>query len=167
MVRTDARRRAGRRESARCGRLAAACAMSLALAACASAQPTGPPDCFTKFAMSAAPATVRPGDLVALSDNAPAARASGAELGDPGTLGTVSHGQYTPLWNLGAIRPGQPSRNWPVGNPVAGVGINNQPFKIRVPDVRPGRYLIQFEYDYHLASAAPVPGNLCVTITVR
>jgi hypothetical protein len=106
MVGTDARRRAGGWERARYGRLAAASAMSLALTACASAhstsrQSTGPPDCSTKFAMSAAPATVRPGDLVALSDNAPAARASGAELGDPGTLGTVSHGQYTPLWNLG------------------------------------------------------------------
>ena len=172
MVGTDARRRAGGWERARYGRLAAASAMSLALAACASAhstsgQSTGAPDCSTKFAMSAAPTTVRPGELVALSDNAPAARASGAELGDPGTLGTVSHGQYTPLWNLGAIRPGQPSRNWPAGNPVAGVGINNQPFKIRVPQVQPGRYSIQFEYGYHPASAAPVSGNICVTITVR
>ncbi len=69
--------------------------------------------------------------------------------------------------NLGAIRPGQPSRNWPVGNPVAGVGINNQQFKIRVLQVQPGRYLIQFEYGYHPASAAPVSGNICVTITVR
>ncbi len=171
MVGTDARLRADGWERARYGRLAAACAMSVALAACASAQSTsaqstGPPDCSTKFAMTAAPATVRPGDLVALSDNAPAARASDAELGDPGTLGTVSHGQYTPLWNLGAIRPGQPSRNWPAGNPVAGTGIYNQRFRIRVPDVQPGRYLIQFEYGYHSASAAPVSGNVCVTITV-
>jgi hypothetical protein len=56
---------------------------------------------------------------------------------------------------------------WPVGNPVAGTGIYNQPFKIRVPHVQPGCYLIQFEYGYHSASDAPVSGNVCVTITVR
>ncbi len=167
MVRTDARRGACGWERARYGGLAAASAMSLAVAGCASPQSTGPPDCLAKFAMRAAPTTVRPGDLVALSDNAPAARPPGVEFGDPGTLGTVSHGQYTPLWDLGAIRPGHLSSNWPADNPVAGAGIKNQPFRIRVPDVQPGRYLIQFEYDDHAASAAPASGNVCVTITVR
>jgi hypothetical protein len=168
MVERGARRQAGGRECARYGLLPATCALGLALAAgCASAQSTGPPDCSARFAMSAAPVSVRPGDLVALSDNAPAAWASNAQLGDPGTLGTVSHGRYTPLWNLGVIRPGHPGRNWRVGDPVAGVGIYNQPFKIRVPDVQPGRYLIQFAYGYSSASDAAVTGNACVTITVR
>jgi hypothetical protein len=67
----------------------------------------------------------------------------------------------------GVIRPGQPGRNSPAGDPVAGTGTGNQPFKIREPDVQPGRHLIQLEYDYELASAAPVNGNVCVTITVR
>jgi hypothetical protein len=62
MVRKGARRRAGGRERASYGRLAAAFAMSLTLAGCASAQSTDPADCLTKIAMKATPATVRPGE---------------------------------------------------------------------------------------------------------
>ena len=90
-----------------------------------------------------------------------------------GLLGTVRSGRFVPSYNLAAIVPGiQNGKNFPVGasGGVGGVGLPNKPFKIEVPPVSSGSYIVEFSYSAAPASnggAGPKVYNLCALLHIR
>jgi hypothetical protein len=84
-----------------------------------------------------------------------------------GAFGKAVDGQFRPLFYLGSSAGGS-EVDIPVGSHVmlAGTGSTNDPFKVEIPPVPSGRYIIGFEYTIILR---PGPRNyeLCASIDVR
>jgi hypothetical protein len=89
----------------------------------------------------------RVGQSVTLAANGPRAPAAGVSTESWGLLGTDSGGHFAATYNLAAITAFDPhARNVPLGSALAGVGLPNRPFRVRVPPVPSGSYIIQFAY---------------------
>ena len=107
-------------------------------------------DCYVgTFRLHISSTHARVGQSVTLAANGPRAPAAGVSTESWGLLGTNSGEHFAAAYNLAAIAPGIPhQRNVPVGpnNAVGGVGLPNRPFRVRVPPVPSGSYIIQFAY---------------------
>jgi len=153
-------------------------AVGVALSGCGSvsaggAAVTGAAGCSAgRYELYARPGVATAGQLVTLSSNAPAPIYR-AETGNWGLLGTVTSGRkFVPAWNLAAIVTGLPvTRNVPIGSSIAlaGVGLPNRPFRVRLPDVAPGQYLIEFGYSIATDAAGQRRKffTLCAPVVVR
>lgn len=151
---------------------------AIGLASCSSAKPAPARQetlgCYTgPFELKASPGAAGKGQLVALS-------ASGKwpvsdTVHDVGTesyglLGTADGGRFVAKYNLGAIAQGvQREPNSPVGgsNALGGVGLPNRPFRIEVPAVSAGSYLVEFTYTVTPSGGGkPRQYHLCAPLTV-
>jgi hypothetical protein len=115
--------------------------------------------------------TARPADLVTVRSEGPW-HDSNVETGNYGLLGITKNGRFTPVYNLAALAPGiLPGHNFPFGssNRIAGVGLPNRPFHIRVPPVRNGMYIVQFNYSAAptTSNAGPKTYNLCASLHIH
>ena len=100
------------------------------------------------FRLHISPTGARPGQIVTLAANGPR-RDGGVGTSSWGLLGTTSNGHFAAAYNLAVIIPGsQHQRNIPAGSGVllAGVGLSNRAFRVEVPPVPSGNYMIQFAY---------------------
>ena len=89
----------------------------------------------------------RVGQSVTLAANRPRAPAAGVSTESWGLLGTNSGGHFAATYNMAAITAfGPHARNAPLGTALGGVGLPNRPFRVRVPPVPNGSYIIQFAY---------------------
>lgn len=99
------------------------------------------------FRLHSSPTRARPGQTVTLAANGPRAPAAGVGTESWGLLGTNSGGHFVATYNLAAITAsGSHARNAPLGTALGGVGLANRPFRVRVPPVPSGSYIIQFAY---------------------
>ena len=87
-----------------------------------------------------------------------------------GLLGKAAAGHFRAIYNIAVIVPGMASRNTRVGSPegLSGVGLPNKPFRIRVPRVTPGSYLLKFPYTVAPeSSGSPKTYQLCAKLSIR
>jgi hypothetical protein len=157
---------------------------SLMLAGCASSpnslpgarQPGRPAvkvssaGCLTgTYRLDASPGSVHRSQLVTLSASG-SRLASETSLDSWGSLGTARDGHFAGVWYLAAITPGgQAAANIPAGSPntLVGSDIPNVPFKIRMPDVPAGSYMIQWRYNTNAAvSGRSASYTLCAAVRV-
>jgi hypothetical protein len=149
-------------------------ALATAAAACTgtgsspahSAYPRG---CSKAFRLKVSANSASPGQVLTVSAEG-RWRSSNVETESYGLLGTVRSGRFTPIYNLAAIVPGLRQKNIPVGpsGGVGGVGLGNQPFRIKVPPVHSGSYVVQFLYSVPPTSAngGPKTYNLCALLHI-
>ena len=142
----------------RAGLLVTATALAVGAAGCATEGPIVYGNSVTRhvnslgcyvgtFHLRASSSHARVGQSVILAANGPRAPAAGVSTQSWGLLGTNSGGRFTATHNLAAITAFEPhARNAPLGVAIAGVGLPNRPFRIRVPPVPSGSYIIQFAY---------------------
>lgn len=132
--------------------------LAVAAAGCATAEPIVYSNSMTqhvnslgcylgRFQLHISSTHARVGQSVTLAANGPRAPAAGVSTENWGLLGTNSGGHFTATYNLAAITAFDPhARNVPLGTGLAGVGLPNRPFRVRVPPVPNGSYIIQFAY---------------------
>lgn len=87
-----------------------------------------------------------------------------------GLLGRAAGGHFQAVYNIAVILPGMVSRNTRVGSQqgLSGVGLPNKPFRIRVPPVTPGSYLLKFPYTVTPeSSGSPKTYQLCAKFSIR
>ena len=131
-----------------------------------------PPGCSKAFQLVVSARSAAPSQLLTVSARG-SWPTSDVTTESYGLLGTVRGGRFVPSYNLAAIVPGiQNGKNIPVGTSdgVGGVGLPNKPFRIKVPPVRGGSYIIQFSYSAAPASnstGGPKVYNLCAPLHVR
>jgi hypothetical protein len=148
-------------------------ALAVSAAACSGpAPPSWPKGCYTgAIHLKVSPGTARPGDLVTVAADGPWPGGN-VTTQSYGLLGTEKNGRFAATYNLAAIAPGvgrQP--NTPVGpsGAVAGVGLPDKPFRIQVPAVPSGDYLVQFSYSVAPGAASsdgPKLYDLCTSLHV-
>ena len=114
----------------------------------------------------------RPDQTVRLAATGPGTPSAGVITESWGLLGTASNGRFVASYNLAAITPFlRHAHNAPLGTILAGVGLPNRPFRVRVPHVPSGNYVIQFAYTVNPGSMGnPGPGaktyTLCAALHV-
>lgn len=160
-----------------------AVAVTVGAAGCADQGPLRPSNpvkpvnslgCYTGPAtLSASPAHARPGEVVTLTANG-LPRKGVVELQDWGLLGIASHGHFAASYNLGAQPPSRVRHvhNIKAGSHVslAGTGLPNRPFVIKVPPVPSGNYIIQFAYSaapQSMSTSNPEFYTLCARLPVN
>jgi len=118
------------------------------------------------FRLHISPTHVRVGQTVTLEANGPRASRAGVSTESWGLLGTDSGGHFAATYNLAAITAFDPhARNTPLGTALAGVGLPNRPFRVRVPPVSRGSYIIQFAYSVEPGSMGNAgPGDKSYTL---
>lgn len=126
------------------------------------------------FRLRVSPTHERPGQTVTLAANGPRAPSGGVGTESWGLLGTAPGGHFAAIYNLAAIAPGvQHQHNIPAGSSggLAGVGLPNRPFRVQVPPVPSGSYIIQFAYSVDPGSmgnagSGPKTYTLCARLRV-
>jgi hypothetical protein len=88
-----------------------------------------------------------------------------------GLLGTAAKGHFVTTYNLAAIVPGiYHQQNIPAGSAAVldGLGLPNIPFRVRVPPVHGGNYLIKFVYSVtpEALGTSPRLYDLCAALHV-
>jgi hypothetical protein len=97
-----------------------------------------------------------------------------------GLFGSLKNGRFTPSYFLFAVfgnRPPPQSTgvlpySTSAATAIAGTGLGNRPFHVRIPPVPRGQYIIKFAYtvrpgEVKLARARAGTYNLCAPVTVR
>ena len=122
------------------------------------------------FRLHISPANARPGQTVTLAANGPRGPSGGVGTESWGVLGAASDGHFAATYDLAAITPGlRHQQNIPVGanGGIGGVGLPNRAFRIRVPPVPVGNYLIQFSYSVQSGSMGNTGGPKSYTLCAR
>jgi hypothetical protein len=88
-----------------------------------------------------------------------------------GLLGTAVKGHFVTTYNLAAIVPGiYHQQNAPAGSSAVldGLGLPNIPFRVQVPPVHSGSFLIKFVYSVtpEAVGTAPRLYDLCASLHV-
>jgi hypothetical protein len=132
-----------------------------------SAYPRG---CSKAFRLKVSANSASPGQVLGVSAEG-RLRSPNVETESYGLLGTVRSGRFVPIYNLAAIVPGLHQKNIPVGpsEGVGGEGLGIRSFRIRVPPVHSGSYVVQFLYSVPPASAngGPKTYNLCALLHIK
>lgn len=123
--------------------------------------------------LQASPNSAQPGSLVALQATGHWRARHAYDVGTQswGLLGTAAKGHFAATYNLAAIVPGlQHDQNIPAGPSVAlgGIGLRNFGFRVRVPPVHSGKYVIKFTYSVTLEALGRGIRiyNLCAPLNV-
>jgi hypothetical protein len=132
-----------------------------------------PKGCYAgAFHLKIRPSVAEPGNLVIVDAHGPwDSRNVGTE--SYGLLGIVKSGRFIPIYNLAAIVAGiRREQNVPVGpsGGVGGVGLPNRPFRIEVPPVPGGHYIVQFSYSIapgKTGAEGPKLYDLCTSLLVK
>lgn len=144
-----------------------------------TAQTSGsvPPGCYSGgLRLTVRPGSAHAGQLVTLHTNT-AQLAWLMETTNYGLFGGLKDGQFRPMYIVFAV----PGRGKPHSHPVlpyrkraviAGTGLANRPFRVEIPRVPSGQYLIKFGYTVRpggakLAKVKAGTYNLCAPVTVR
>lgn len=118
---------------------------------------------------------VHPGDLATVSRNGswPSGEIPGpVPLQSPGELGIESNQQFKPLYYIFASIAGMTKYSQDIAfGPtvaVAGAALPDKDFRIKVPDVSPGNYVIEFEYGLSSVRRPVTPINylLCAQLSI-
>jgi hypothetical protein len=135
--------------------------------------------CFTgRFELRPNPTVTSAGSLITLSTNAPGDATISHESW--GTFGRIRNGRVKALYSVSAAVGSHGALSHPAvlpiqTQPLAGVGLPDHPFLIRVPDVDSGSYLVWFYYTVaglerserqRLGIGKHNSYNLCATIRV-
>ncbi len=149
-------------------------ALATAAAACTGtgsspARSAYPDGCSKAFRLKVSANSASPGQVLTVSAEG-RLRGSNVETESYGLLGTVRSGRFVPIYNLAAIVPGLRQKNIPVGpsEGVGGEGLGIRSFRIQVPPVHSGSYVVQFLYSVPPASAGvgPKTYNLCALLHI-
>lgn len=173
--RAAARRAAARRAAAGVGCLA----LAMTAAACTghAARPRGHVSslgCYIGSVwLQASPSSAQAGTLVAITAEGHwrARRARDVGTQTWGLLGTAAEGRFVATYNLAAIVPGiYHQQNVPAGSAAAldSLGLPNIGFRVQVPPVPSGNYLIKFTYSVtpEAVGTAPRLYDLCTALHV-
>jgi hypothetical protein len=158
----------------RCAAWAAGAALALCVGACTTPSQSSPypRGCYTgPLHLKLSTSTARPGDMVTVRSEG-SWHSRNTETENYGLLGTTKGGRFISVYNLAAITPGTSSEhNFPVGssNSIAGVGLPNRPFRIQIPPVSDGTYIVRFLYSAAPAgsNAGPKTYNLCTSLHIH
>lgn len=148
-------------------------ALTISASACSSSNASvgSPRGCHTgPVSLELGTATAHPGTLVTVSSKGRWA-SKNVTTESYGLLGMNKDNHFAPIYNIAAIAPGIPrQQNIPYGSPpgVGGVGLPNRQFRIRVPTVSNGTYIVQFSYSVAPTSSGRGPKryNLCASLHV-
>jgi hypothetical protein len=123
------------------------------------------------------PSTARPGQDVTVDAPGPWPRSSSRrEIGTSsfGTLAKADGRQLDAVYYLGAISAETPqgalgTEDFPAksGLVLAGTGILDRPFRVAIPAVPSGSYVVQFVYTIMAAGHGPSSYQLCAGLRVR
>ncbi len=149
------------------GGAVAATALLVVLAGCGSSPAGKSAACFKgRYQLTAQTPSARPGALVTLAANGPTAP-------DQATIeswGVFETAAGDPLWNVEALTQGESAAGADVharSNVTLGAtGLRNIPFRVRVPTVGAGKYLIQFTYTFGQPRHRGKNYQLCASIHV-
>lgn len=124
---------------------------------------------------------VRAGDMITISRKGSwpiKGSPSAVTTGNPGLFGVDDDQWFRPLYYVFAVVSGtQPSQGsafqpsdvaFAPAEVIAGTGLPDKALRIRIPDVKPGKYAIQFEYSAihaHMTSG-PTRYLLCARVSV-
>lgn len=165
----------GLRRRARLGGAGIFClALAFSSAACSSqSQAHELRGCYVgAYHLEVNPSTAGPDDLVTVTASGPW-QGNNITTESYGLFGMDKGGRFVATYNLAAIAPGiQREQNVPIGpsGAVGGVGLPNEPFRVRVPTVPNGDYVVQFSYSVSpgaSSSNGPRLYNLCASLHVK
>lgn len=165
----------GLRRRARLGGAVIFClAVAFSSAACSGqSQAQEPRGCYVgAYHLKVNPSNAGPDDLVTVTASGPW-QSNNVTTESYGLFGTDKGGRFVATYNLAAIAPGiQRGKNVPIGpsGAVGGVGLPNKPFRVRVPTVPGGDYVVQFSYSVSpgaSSSNGPKLYNLCASLHVK
>jgi len=165
----------GLRRRARLGGAVIFClAVAFSSAACSGqSHAQEPKGCYVgAYHLKVNPSNAGPDDLVTVTASGPW-QSNNVTTESYGLFGTDKGGRFVATYNLAAIAPGiQRGKNVPIGpsGAVGGVGLPNKPFRVRVPAVPSGDYVVQFSYSVSpgaSSSNGPKLYNLCASLHVK
>jgi hypothetical protein len=148
-------------------------ALTISAGACSSTSASfgSPRGCYTgPVRLELGTSTARPGTLVTVNSKG-RWPSHNVTTGNYGLLGINKDNRFVPVYNIAAIAPGIPrGQNFPYGSPegIGGVGLPDRQFRIRVPPVSNGTYIVQFSYSVAPTTngGGPRQYNLCASLHV-